>query len=99
MRCSAEKNKANRNLWVSGLSSMTRATDLKTAFSKFGKVIGAKIVTNARTPGARCYGYITMATTDDATKCIGNLHRTELHGRIINVERVSSRPPYTSHRQ
>ncbi|KAF0308061.1 Scaffold attachment factor B1 [Amphibalanus amphitrite] len=85
-----EKNKANRNLWVSGLSSMTRATDLKTAFSKFGKVIGAKIVTNARTPGARCYGYITMATTDDATKCIGNLHKTELHGRIINVERAKS---------
>ncbi|XP_037068581.1 scaffold attachment factor B1-like [Pollicipes pollicipes] len=85
-----EKNKANRNLWVSGLSSMTRATDLKTAFSKYGKVIGAKIVTNARTPGARCYGYITMATTEDATKCIGNLHKTELHGRIISVERAKS---------
>lgn len=69
---------------------MTRATDLKTTFSKYGKVIGAKIVTNARTPGARCYGYITMATYEDATKCIGNLHKTELHGRIISVERVSA---------
>lgn len=27
-----------RNLWVSGLSSTTRATDLKTLFSKYGKV-------------------------------------------------------------
>uniref|UniRef100_A0AAQ4QEP4 Scaffold attachment factor B n=1 Tax=Gasterosteus aculeatus aculeatus TaxID=481459 RepID=A0AAQ4QEP4_GASAC len=26
------------NLWVSGLSSTTRATDLKTLFSKYGKV-------------------------------------------------------------
>jgi hypothetical protein len=52
------------------------------------QVIGAKVVTNARTPGARCYGYVTMATSEDATKCIQHLHRTELHGRMISVERV-----------
>jgi RNA recognition motif-containing protein len=46
------------------------------------------VVTNARTPGARCYGYVTMATSEDATKCIQHLHRTELHGRMISVERV-----------
>jgi RNA recognition motif-containing protein len=79
---------SSRNLWVSGLSSSTRATDLKQVFSKFGKVIGAKVVTNARTPGARCYGYVTMATSDDASKCIQHLHRTELHGRMISVERA-----------
>ncbi|XP_021921090.1 scaffold attachment factor B2-like isoform X2 [Zootermopsis nevadensis] len=79
---------SSRNLWVSGLSSSTRATDLKQVFSKYGKVIGAKVVTNARTPGARCYGYVTMATSDDASKCIQHLHRTELHGRMISVERA-----------
>lgn len=47
------------------------------------------MVTNARTPGARCYGYVTMATSEDASKCIQHLHRTELHGRMISVERVS----------
>ena len=29
---------SGRNLWVSGLASTTRATDLKTLFSKYGKV-------------------------------------------------------------
>merc|ERR1712013_138502 len=60
---SDEKKKvvaSSRNLWISGLSSTTRATDLKVVFSKWGKVVGAKVVTNARTPGARCYGYVTM---------------------------------------
>lgn len=57
-------------------------------FSKFGKVIGAKVVTNARTPGARCYGYVTMASSEDATKSIQFLHLTELHGRMISVEKV-----------
>uniref|UniRef100_A0A1B0CTN0 RRM domain-containing protein n=2 Tax=Lutzomyia longipalpis TaxID=7200 RepID=A0A1B0CTN0_LUTLO len=69
---------------------MTRATDLKQLFSKYGKVIGAKVVTNTRTPGTRCYGYVTMNSTEDANKCIENVHRTELHGRMISVEKAKS---------
>uniref|UniRef100_A0A3Q0RE03 Scaffold attachment factor B n=1 Tax=Amphilophus citrinellus TaxID=61819 RepID=A0A3Q0RE03_AMPCI len=89
-----EKAAANgsRNLWVSGLSSTTRATDLKTLFSKYGKVVGAKVVTNAKSPGARCYGFVTMSSTEEATKCISHLHRTELHGKMISVERAKNEP-------
>ncbi|XP_049315750.1 SAFB-like transcription modulator [Bactrocera dorsalis] len=76
----------SRNLWISGLSSLTRARDLKTIFSKYGKVIGAKVVTNTRTPGTRCYDYVTMSSSSDASRRIENLHHTELHGRIISVE-------------
>ncbi|XP_031642060.1 scaffold attachment factor B2 isoform X1 [Oncorhynchus kisutch] len=83
---------SGRNLWVSGLSSNTRATDLKTLFSKHGKVVGAKVVTNARSPGARCYGFVTMCSTEEATKCISHLNRTELHGRMISVERAKNEP-------
>ncbi|XP_051549759.1 scaffold attachment factor B2-like [Myxocyprinus asiaticus] len=83
---------SGRNLWVSGLSSTTRATDLKNLFSKYGKVVGAKVVTNARSPGARCYGFVTMCSTEEATKCISHLHRTELHGRMISVERAKNEP-------
>uniref|UniRef100_A0ABK0M1B9 Scaffold attachment factor B2 n=1 Tax=Rattus norvegicus TaxID=10116 RepID=A0ABK0M1B9_RAT len=81
-----------QNLWVSGLSSSTRAADLKSLFSKHGKVIGAKVVTNARSPGARCYGFVTMSMSDEATKCINHLHRTELHGRMISVEKAKNEP-------
>uniref|UniRef100_A0A8I6AJV7 Scaffold attachment factor B2 n=1 Tax=Rattus norvegicus TaxID=10116 RepID=A0A8I6AJV7_RAT len=91
-----EKGRAScssgRNLWVSGLSSSTRAADLKSLFSKHGKVIGAKVVTNARSPGARCYGFVTMSMSDEATKCINHLHRTELHGRMISVEKAKNEP-------
>ncbi|XP_032902638.1 scaffold attachment factor B2 isoform X2 [Amblyraja radiata] len=88
----AVSDNTGKNLWVSGLSSATRATDLKTLFSKYGKVVGAKVVTNARSPGARCYGFVTMSTSEEATKCIGNLHRTELHGRMISVEKAKNEP-------
>ncbi|XP_044162226.1 scaffold attachment factor B2-like isoform X2 [Bufo gargarizans] len=83
---------SGKNLWVSGLSSTTRATDLKNLFSKYGKVVGAKVVTNARSPGARCYGFVTMSSSEDATKCINHLHRTELHGRMISVEKAKNEP-------
>uniref|UniRef100_A0A8C7E8Y1 Scaffold attachment factor B1-like n=1 Tax=Nothoprocta perdicaria TaxID=30464 RepID=A0A8C7E8Y1_NOTPE len=80
-----EKGISNRNFWVSGLASTTRATDLKNLFSKYGKVVGAKVVTNARSPGARCYGFVTMSTAEEASKCITHLHKTELHGKIISI--------------
>ncbi|KAB7499579.1 ribonucleoprotein, chloroplastic, partial [Armadillidium nasatum] len=83
---------SSRNLWVSGLASNTRAQDLKSLFSKHGKVLSAKIVTNARTPGAKCYGFVTMATIEDADKCIKNLNKTELHGRMIQVEKAKGEP-------
>ncbi|CAB1314068.1 unnamed protein product [Coregonus sp. 'balchen'] len=55
-------------------------------------VVGAKVVTNARSPGARCYGFVTICSTEEATKCISHLHRTELHGRMISVERAKNEP-------
>ena len=36
---SSSSSSASRNLWVSGLSASTRAADLKTLFSKHGKVM------------------------------------------------------------
>ncbi|GFT54476.1 scaffold attachment factor B2 [Nephila pilipes] len=83
---------SSKNLWVSGLAERTRAKDLKALFSKFGKVSGSKIVTNARTPGSRCYGFITMASSEEALVCIEKLNRTELHGRIITVEKTTREP-------
>lgn len=55
------------------------------------EVVGAKVVTNARSPGARCYGFVTMSTAEEATKCINHLHKTELHGKMISVEKVRGR--------
>ncbi|XP_036740334.2 scaffold attachment factor B1 isoform X3 [Manis pentadactyla] len=86
------RGSCGRNFWVSGLSSTTRATDLKNLFSKYGKVVGAKVVTNARSPGARCYGFVTMSTAEEATKCINHLHKTELHGKMISVEKAKNEP-------
>uniref|UniRef100_A0A671NQZ6 SAFB-like transcription modulator n=1 Tax=Sinocyclocheilus anshuiensis TaxID=1608454 RepID=A0A671NQZ6_9TELE len=81
-----------RNLWVSGLSSNTKAADLKNLFGKYGKVFSAKVVTNARSPGAKCYGLVTMSSSAEVARCISHLDRTELHGQQISVDRVKTDP-------
>ncbi|KAM4675201.1 SAFB-like transcription modulator isoform 2-T2 [Discoglossus pictus] len=89
---SGTSGSSTRNLWVSGLSSNTKAADLKNLFGKYGKVLSAKVVTNARSPGAKCYGIVTMSSSADVARCISHLHRTELHGQQISVEKVKNDP-------
>uniref|UniRef100_A0A674MJR8 SAFB-like, transcription modulator n=1 Tax=Takifugu rubripes TaxID=31033 RepID=A0A674MJR8_TAKRU len=76
---------SSRNVWVSGLSSNTKAAALKNLFGKYGKVLSAKVVTNARSPGSKCYGLVTMSSSADVTRCISHLDCTELHGQKIFV--------------
>ncbi|KAF5291337.1 hypothetical protein FQA39_LY03488 [Lamprigera yunnana] len=83
-----KKNSQNRNLWITNIAQTTKATELKEALSAYGKVIGAKVVINAKEPGACCYGYVTMDTVEDADKCIANLNNTELNGCTICIEKV-----------
>ena len=45
---------------------------------------------NTKVPGARCYGYVTMASVADAEKCIEKLNKSEIHGRSITVEKATN---------
>lgn len=53
------------------------------------QVLSAKVVTNARSPGSKCYGLVTMSSSTEVTRCVSHLDCTELHGQQIYVERVS----------
>ena len=82
------KDSQNRNLWITNIPQNTRATELKQALSVCGKVLGAKVVINARYPGACCYGYVKMESVEDADNCIARLNNTELNGQVICIEKV-----------
>lgn len=49
-------------------------------------------MTNTRSPGAGCYGFITMSSSEEATKCIQHLNQTEFHGKMISVEKAKNEP-------
>ena len=48
--------------------------DLILSPTKYGKVFGAKVMTDARNSSARCYGYTTINLSEDASKCIHHLN-------------------------
>lgn len=75
-------------MWVTNLLPSTRAQELKHLLSRYGKVIGAKVVQSSRHPRTRCYGYVTMETRAAADHCIKKLNNTELKGQIIRVAKV-----------
>ncbi|KAK9542750.1 hypothetical protein VZT92_000585 [Zoarces viviparus] len=89
--CSSNSS-SSRNIWVSGLSSNTKAAVLKNLFGKYGKVLSAKVVTNARSPGSKCYGLVTMSSSTEVMRCVSHLDCTELHGQQIYVERAKNDP-------
>jgi len=53
------------------------------------QVTGAKVVTSAKNPGTKCFGLVTMSSAEEAELCIARLNKTEFHGRIISLEKVS----------
>jgi len=80
-----------KKLYVGNLSYSTTEDDLRDSFAKIGEVASAKLIidpTNGRSKG---FGFVEMATDEDAQKAISTLNGTMLHDRTINVN--EARPP------
>ncbi|KAF8654290.1 hypothetical protein AX16_003549 [Volvariella volvacea WC 439] len=80
-------------LGVFGLSIRTQERDLDEEFSRFGRVEKVTIVYDQRSDRSRGFGFIKMATVEEATRCIQELNGIELNGRRIRVDySVTDRP-------
>ncbi|KAG7445980.1 RNA-binding domain-containing protein [Guyanagaster necrorhizus] len=80
-------------LGVFGLSIRTQERDLDEEFGRFGRVEKVTIVYDQRSDRSRGFGFIKMATVDDATRCIAELNGVDLNGRRIRVDySVTDRP-------
>ncbi|VDK81108.1 unnamed protein product [Litomosoides sigmodontis] len=80
--------KSDNSLWIKGISPNTKAADLKALFSKYGRVLTAKIFTRRQQPSNACFGFVTMVDSAAADLCIQKLHKTNIKGRPITVERA-----------
>ncbi|KAK2462344.1 hypothetical protein APHAL10511_005650 [Amanita phalloides] len=81
-------------LGVFGLSIRTQERDLDEEFSRYGRVEKVTIVYDQRqSDRSRGFGFIRMATVEEATRCIQELNGIELNGRRIRVDySVTDRP-------
>ena len=73
-------------LFIGSLSFSTSTEHLREAFARVGTVESASVVTDRDTGRSRGFGFVEMATTEDANEAVARLNGTELDGRRIKVE-------------
>ena len=77
-------------LFVGGLSFSTSSERLREAFAAIGSVESASVVTDRDTGRSRGFGFVEMATNEDANAAVSRLNGTDLDGRQIKVEMALS---------
>jgi RNA recognition motif-containing protein len=74
-----------KKLYVGGLSYDTTEATLKEAFSAAGTVESATIIIDKMTNRSKGFGFVEMATDEEAQKAIETLNGKELDGRTLTV--------------
>jgi RNA recognition motif-containing protein len=80
-------------LFVGGLSYSTSTDSLREAFAAVGTVESATIVTDRDTGRSRGFGFVEMATNEDADQAVSRLNGSSLDGRTIKVEKATGSGP------
>src|SRR6185437_1323031 len=78
-------------LFVGGLSFSTSTESLRAAFARFGAVDSAAVMTDRETGRSRGFGFVEMATAEEADKAISALNGSSLDGRMIRVDKATPR--------
>jgi RNA recognition motif-containing protein len=78
-------------LFVGGLSFSTSTEGLREAFARFGTVQSAAVMMDRETGRSRGFGFVEMATTEEAERAMGALNGSSLDGRIIRVDKATPR--------
>src|SRR3990172_9542640 len=74
-----------KKLYVGNLSYNVTEEELKEVFAPIGEVLSAKIITDAATGRSKGFGFVEMASDEDADKATSTLNGTTLLERQINV--------------
>jgi len=81
----------SKKLFVGGLSWDTNDESLRGAFSRFGDVLEAKIITDRETGRSRGFGFVTLANPGEADVAVRELDGSSLDGRSIRVNEALDR--------
>jgi RNA recognition motif-containing protein len=74
-----------KKLYVSGLSYNTEIEEIQQLFGQAGDVVSATIIKDRFTNQSRGFGFVEMATEDQAREAIKLFNGQELGGRSLTV--------------
>uniref|UniRef100_A0A7C8ZS15 RRM domain-containing protein n=2 Tax=Opuntia streptacantha TaxID=393608 RepID=A0A7C8ZS15_OPUST len=90
IRCMSSMS--STKLFVGGLSFGTDDGSLKDAFSSFGEVVDAKVITDRDTGRSRGFGFVNFTDSESASSAMSAMDGQELNGRSIRVTFANERP-------
>jgi len=84
----------NKKLYVGNLAYSTDDASLEAHFAAEGRqVVSARVLTDRETGRSRGFGFVEMATPEDAQKAIDALNGRELDGRALTVNEAREQAP------
>ena len=75
----------NNKLYVGGLPYSVTEGQLEQIFSEHGAVQSARVISDKFTGQSRGFGFVEMASAEEAQKAIDALNGTQLEGRTLVV--------------
>ena len=73
------------NIYVGNLSFSTDSDALKALFGEYGEVTSAQVIADRDTGRSRGFGFVEMASDEDAQKAIAELNGKNVDGRQLNI--------------
>jgi len=75
----------SKKLFVGGISFKSTDDQLRDLFAQHGNVVSASILKDRETGRSRGFGFVEMASDEEAQAAMNALNGTEFDGRKINV--------------
>jgi len=88
-----ERKKMGKKLYVGSIPFTATEEDLTNLFSTIGEVESVKIITDPGTGRSKGFGFIEMATEEDAKRAIDDLNGKSFMDRSIMVNEARPQQP------
>ncbi|MEI6842896.1 MAG: RNA-binding protein [bacterium] len=82
-----------KKLYVGGIAYATNDSGLKDAFAQAGTVVSATIIMDKMTGRSKGFGFVEMASDEDAQAAIDMWNGKELEGRKLTVNEARPMEP------
>jgi RNA recognition motif-containing protein len=85
----------SNKLYVGGLPYSVTEGRLEEIFAEYGSVQSARVISDKFTGQSRGFGFVEMASSEEAQKAIAALNGTQLDGRtlVVNEARPQEKRP------
>ncbi|XP_057514284.1 glycine-rich RNA-binding protein 4, mitochondrial-like [Actinidia eriantha] len=87
----AIRSMSSSKLFIGGISYGTDDQSLRDAFSGFGDVVDAKVITDRETGRSRGFGFVSFASDESASSAMSAMDGQPLNGRNIHVSYATDR--------